>query len=303
MHKIWGCETNDEPPVALKGCNFCVCHWLNSLSLTSHSKSALCDITTGTTEATLWSETTPLAMSWLRPLIFVLESKLVQGLFNRKRKDSLFVFLYGDCKHLVNHVVFWSAVANRYFVNEKKPPWLLLFGSFNSNHPAGKEEERCWCCHTGTNYGEFFFPLFFLVTCCLNSEVELRLLLCPCCFQGDGDTFHCHWSETRPDISKPTDSLFFSKGRTSLKTAGTHWCQFGGKKERGKKTECILKARDRRTCQDTSPPPLPLKPDILLGALSPAEEHGGCRNKKRKKKKGKNLRILLKVSPGEKEQF
>lgn len=29
----------------------------------------------------------------------------------------------------------------------------------------------------------------------------------------------------------------------------------------------------------------PLKPDILLGALSPAEEHGGCMNKKRKEKK------------------
>lgn len=45
----------------------------------------------------------------------------------------------------------------------------------------------------------------------------------------------------------------------------------------------------------------PLKPDILLGALSPAEEHSGGMNKKRKEKN--SLKILLKVSLGEKKQF
>lgn len=77
-----------------------------------------------------------------------------------------------------------------------------------------------------------------------------------CCFQGDWATFSCQTSALI-FLRQVTGFFFwvFFKGGTFPKTAGTYWCQFGGKEEQEKslckKRGRISEARDRRTCQDS----------------------------------------------------
>lgn len=113
-----------------------------------------------------------------------------------------------------------------------------------------------------------------------------------CCFQGDWATFSCQ-----------TSALIFLRQVTVFqKQLARIGVSLGERKNR--KSPCAKKEDVFQKLVTGGRVRIlffPLKPDILLGALSPAEEHGGCMNKKRKEKK--NLKILLKVSPGEKKQF